>query len=257
MTATRAQLEERIAQAHVDLAEVDVQLAAGELDGATAQTLRDRYRREIESTAAETESLPDENQPHRSTKQPGGLPRTLVGVVVMMAAIAVIVFLAAGAIDNRAPGQFATGNIEGRDLSDIGTTEMEEVVADFPNVVDMRLALARRYFDAGDLSQALPHYLTILEQDPTNAEANANLGWMTFVSDSEQSETAAAFLDRALATAPGYVQATFYLANVRLYGLEDVGGAKQLIEELLQIEDIPDDVAAAIDLMRADAETMS
>lgn len=242
MTAER--WEERVVQARLDLAGVDEQVAAGELDEATAKRLRARYEEEIE-TAGVAEGASEREGP--------SLRRVIAGAVLMTAAIIGVVFLVANAIDDREPGEFVTGNIEGRDLSEISTAEMEEVVADFPNVVGMRLALARRYFDAGDFSEALPHYLAVLEQDAANPEANANVGWMTFLSDPAQSATAAAFLDRALESLPDYPQASFYLANVRLYGLNDAAGARTLLEALAARSDLPDDVASAIDAMLLDA----
>ncbi len=244
---TRRQLEEQLAQAQVDITEVTEQLAAGELDAAIAEKLRERYQREIERITQQAATAPDDEAPS------GSRSRLVVGMAVMAIAIIGIVVVSALAIEDREPGQFATGNIEGRDLSEVTTAEMEDVIAEFPNVLDMRLALARRYFDAGDLSRALPHYLTILEQDPENPEANATLGWMTFVSDSTQSETAATFVERALDSAPGYAQATFYLANIRLYGLDDAPGARLLLTELLEVDDLPDDVAAALQIMIEDA----
>lgn len=236
--------EERTAQARLDLAEIEEQLAAGELDPATADRLRERYENEI--ATAELDGAAEE---------PAGpsLMRIVVGSVLMTAAIIAVVFLVAAAIEDREPGEFVTGNIEGRDLSEISTAEMEEVVADFPNVVGMRLALARRYFDVGDFSSALPHYLAILEQEAANPEANANLGWMTYLSDAGQAETAAAFLDRALATVPDYPQASLYLATVRLYGLDDPAGALELLEPLSERDDLPEDVAAAVEQMLMDA----
>lgn len=244
--STRQQLDEQIAQARLDLAEVTEQLAAGELDEATALRLRRRYEAEIEDASQQQPAAPGEGPPSRR--------RLAIGIAFMAAAIAGIVFLAVQAIDDRRPGDFVTGNIEGRDLSEVSTAEMEAVVADFPNVVGMRLALARRYFESGDLSTALPHYLAVLEQDPSNPEANANLGWMTFVSDPGQAATAAAFVERALSTAPGYAQATFYLANIRLYGLEDPAGARPLVDELLRMDDLPPDVTATLAVMAQDLE---
>ena len=41
---------------------------------------------------------------------------------------------------------------------------MEEVVAANPEITDMRLALADRYFMDGDDASALDHYLVVLEQ---------------------------------------------------------------------------------------------
>ena len=235
----RHQLEERRAQAASDLIELDEQLASGEVDPATADRLRARYRAELVSLdvlaqAASTDAGPP---PDRS------VGRMVVGTFLVVAAAAGVVFLAAQAIDDRRPGEFVTGGIDSRDLSEVSTAEMEKVVTEFPNVVSMRVALARRYFDAGDFSSALSHYLTALEQDPTNPEALANLGWMTYLSDPAESATAAAFLKRSLDSAPGYAQAMFFLANVQLYGLGDPAAALEVLEDLEKAEDMPEDVA--------------
>lgn len=239
--ATRRQLEEQQAQAAIDLAEVDEQLAAGEFDGATADRMRARYRREMETIAAQLAGAPEDEPTGRS------LNRTLIGTALMVIATIGVVFLVAGAVDDREAGQFATGSIEGRDLSEVSTEEMERVVAEFPGVVDMRLALARRYFEAGDFSSALPHYLTILETQQDNPEANANVGWMTYLSDPSQAPVAATLLERSLAVAPDYQQAIFFLANVRLYGLDDPAGARPLLEKLSEDGELPDDIADVVD----------
>ncbi len=248
MMATRPQLEERQAQAAADLADVEEQLDAGELDQATATRLRARYQAELESLGAQVEAAPPQAPlaPGRSRS------RALVGALLVVVATIGVVFLVAQAIDDRNPGDFVTGNIENRDLSDVSTAEMEQVVADFPNVVSMRLALARRYFQAQQFSQALPHYFTVLDQVPTNPEALANLGWMTYLADPNQSVTAEAYLERSLAAAPAYGDAMFYLANVRLYGLNDPAGARELLEALAA-EDLPEEVAAVIEEMLAEA----
>jgi hypothetical protein len=44
----------------------------------------------------------------------------------------------------------------------------------------------------------------------------------------------------------------FYLANVRLYGLNDPAGARELLEALAA-EDLPEEVAAVIEEMLAEA----
>ncbi len=248
MMTTRHQLEERQAQAAADLADVEEQLDAGELDQATATRLRDRYQAELESLEAQVEAAPAQAPlaPGRSRS------RALVGTLLVVVATIGVVFLVAQAIDDRNPGDFVTGNIENRDLSDVSTAEMEQVVADFPNVVSMRLALARRYFQAQQFSQALPHYFAVLDQDPTNHEALANLGWMTYLADPNQSVTAEAYLERSLAAAPAYGDAMFYLANVRLYGLNDPAGARELLEALAA-EDLPKEVAAVFEEMLTEA----
>jgi tetratricopeptide (TPR) repeat protein len=245
----RHQLEERRAQAAVDLAEVGEQRAAGELDEATASTLQSRYQQEIELLDKQllTSATASVAPPGRSTA------RLVAGTLIMVAGIIAVVFLAARAIDDRRPGEFVTGNVDDRDLSEITTEEMEQVVADFPNIIDMRLALAGRYFEAADYSAALPHYLKVLEQDPGHPIANANIGWMTYRSDPSAAATAAAFLERSLATAPNFADALFFLSVVRLYGLDDASGARPLIEELLQFEGLPDGLEVELEAMLTDA----
>lgn len=245
MMPTSHQVEERRAQAVTDLADVAAQVAAGELDAPTAATLRARYEAELASLEAEAASHPSREQQGRSVR------RAVIGTALVAAASIGIVFLVAQAIDDRDPGEFATGSIDNRDLSEVSTAEMEQVVADFPNVVGMRLALARRYFQATDFSQALPHYFEVLNQDPANPEALANLGWMTYLTDPDQSVTAAAYLERSLAASPTYGDALFYLANVRLYGLDDPGGARELLLQLADGEP-PEEIAAVIDEMLAE-----
>lgn len=248
MMATRYQLEERRDQAASDLADLDEQVASGELDQTTASRLRARYQAELISLGAQVEAAPldEPASPGRS------VGRVVAGSLLVIAATIGIVFLAAQAIDDREPGGFATGSIEDRDLSEVSTAEMERVVEDFPNVVGMRLALAGRYFQSGQFSLALPHYFTVLDQDPTNPEALASMGWMVYVADPGQSTTAAAYLERSLAASPGYGDAMFYLANVRLYGLDDPAGARELLEAIAA-EDLPDDIAALIDELLLEA----
>lgn len=247
----RHRLEERRAQAAVDLAEVGEQLTSGELDEETAAGLQSRYELEIEQVDRQLLQAVDDaghQPPGRSTA------RLVTGSLLMVAGIIAIVFLAARAIDDRQPGEFATGSIDDRELSEISTEEMEQVVADFPNIIDMRLALAGRYFEAADYSSALPHYLKVLEQDPAHPVANANIGWMTYQSDPAAAATAGAFLERSLATAPNFADAMFFLAVVRLYGLDDGPGARPLIEELLQLEDLPAGLETELQTMLDDAQ---
>lgn len=245
---TPEQQAERLRQVENDLADLERQISEGEIDAGTGRELAEHYRREAEELVA-VETEPSAGSRFRL----GG--RALVGTLLMGVALVVIAVLVAGAIEDREPGEFVTGNIDGRDLSEVSTQEMEEVVAEFPQVVGMRLALAGRYFDQGDFSAALPHYLAVLEQNPDEPEANANVGWMTFLSDPAQSETAAAFLERSLAAAPGYGQATFYLANVRLYGLDDRAGAEALLTELAAADDLPADVRSTVEDMLVEARS--
>jgi tetratricopeptide (TPR) repeat protein len=94
----------------------------------------------------------------------------------------------------------------------------------------MRLQLAHRYFDQQDLDAALEHYLAVLDREP-NPEALSRVGWITFLSG--EPELAVQLLEESLARQPDDPVATWFLANVRLYGLGDPARAVPLLEELL------------------------
>ncbi len=46
------------------------------------------------------------------------------------------------------------------DLDNVTNEEMEKVITDNPDIYPMRIALANRYFDEINYSNALPHYMT-------------------------------------------------------------------------------------------------
>ena len=49
------------------------------------------------------------------------------------------------------------GNQFSTNLEDVTNEEMEAVILENPNIFPMRVALANRYFDEVDYSNALPH----------------------------------------------------------------------------------------------------
>jgi cytochrome c-type biogenesis protein CcmH/NrfG len=105
----------------------------------------------------------------------------------------------------------------------------------------MRLALARRYVEAGDFSSALPHYFYILERGP-NAEALMYMGWMAYLSD--EPETGAGLLEQSLELDPENLLAQWFLANARYHGLGDRAGAVPLLEAVIASGLAPVDIAA-------------
>ncbi len=113
------------------------------------------------------------------------------------------------------------------------------------------MALAARYFEAGEFDDALPHYMTVLEQDPDNAEALANVGWMTHLSG--RPDVGVAFVERAIAAAPDHAQAYWFLANIRFHGLDDPAGAVEPLERLLTYEGLPDEIRTQAEALLAEA----
>jgi tetratricopeptide (TPR) repeat protein len=110
----------------------------------------------------------------------------------------------------------------------------------------MRLALARRYFDAGEFTPALDHYMIILDTEQ-NPEALANVGWMTYLSG--RPDVAATFVEESLVRDPSYLPAIWFLANIRFEGLDDPAGAREPLERLIAADGVPDDVRGAAEAM--------
>ncbi len=122
----------------------------------------------------------------------------------------------------------------GRDLSTVSTAEMEQVVAANPTVVGMRLALVERYLGAGDPAAANRHAGIALALDPPvdqRQEALKFMGWSAALLG--RAREGASLLEQSLALEAGDRDAIWFLANVRLVGLGDPGGAEVLLRQLL------------------------
>jgi tetratricopeptide (TPR) repeat protein len=129
---------------------------------------------------------------------------------------------------------------------------METVVAQNPEIAGMRIALAERYAEEGNISKAVEHYMIVLELEPENAAALARVGWLTFVSG--EAELAEPFVVRALVIEPDYPQAYWFLANIR-FELGDMAGVVEPLELLLAYESIPTDVRAEATTMLEEARS--
>ena len=235
-------IPERLAQVDADLADLDSQVAGGELDEPTASRLRATYEAERADILATKELDP----PPRSWK------RVIAGVAIVVVGFAGAGIAVARSADDRNPGDLITGGLPSVDLSDITNAEMEEVVAQFPDVPVMRLALADRYFNDAQFSDALRHYLVVLDQEPGNPRALANIGWMTHLSG--ESAIAERYVEQALAADAGYTQAYFFLGAIRLYGLEDSAGAVSPRDILLTFDDLPPEIRTQTQELLAEAK---
>ncbi|MFQ5967819.1 MAG: tol-pal system YbgF family protein [Acidimicrobiia bacterium] len=249
----RTRLEERLAQARSDVSELASQVAAGEIDSKTAGRLEAGYRQEIEDLEAELDGLSDDTSRGRSPR------RVVAGTLLFLGAVVVIVMLAAQFVSPRDQG-VATGlAAEAVDPETISDEALEAVIAtnaDHPQINGMRMALADRYFVAGDFRAALPHYQAVLESDPDSPEgpiALARVGWMFYQSGGEP-EVAVDYLTESLARAPAYDEAKLYLAAIYLYGVEDRPSALALLAELAEQPDLPPDIRSVVEEVMADAQ---
>lgn len=115
----------------------------------------------------------------------------------------------------------------------------------------MRLALADRYMESGQYDLAVVHYRKVLEQDPSNPQGKASLGWLMF--QLGETDQAARLVDEALQTTPELVVGWWYQANIRLYGFDDPGGAIQALDELRARPQLSPAVRDQVETLRQEA----
>ena len=127
------------------------------------------------------------------------------------------------------------------DLDSVSNEEIEAVVAANPDIIPMRLALARRYFEEGEFDKALDHYFEVLNREQ-NPEALANVGWMTYLSG--RPDIAVSYVEAALDRQPDYLAAEWYLGNIYV-ALGRNGEATVFLTKITGSGEVPDDVKEA------------
>lgn len=253
MTLEAQHIEEQLRQVERDLVELEEQVAAGEIDAVAAGRLRSNYLRERDRLGGDLVDAAAGG----SVARPFITGRRLVGAALLMlaaAGLALGVTRAGGGNSTGLEGVASDVALQGAaDLSAVSDEEMEAVVAANPDIVPMRLALADRYFNEGDFTDALRHYLVVLEdkgvEDPG---ALANVGWMTYLSD--EPEVALSFVERSLEIQPDGGIAFWYLANIEYYGLGDAPGAIEPLNKLLAYDSLPDELRTAAAALLAEVE---
>jgi tetratricopeptide (TPR) repeat protein len=260
---------EQIELIHEELADIDDQVRDGDLDDETASRVRDRYMAELDalqtavsSDAADAkvaEGAPTDGDDSTAPVRTRFDTRALVGIGLVTVALVVIGVFAVRSLNT--PTIVGADGIVGDvvrgeaqvDLSTITNEEMEVVVSENPDIVPMRLALARRYFEAGEFDKALDHYFEVLDREQA-PEALANVGWMTYLSG--RPDIAAGYVEVALERQPDYPAATWFLGNIYA-SLGRSDEALALLTEVLASNEVPDDVKESavelIDQIRADS----
>lgn len=231
-------------QALTDIVELEAQVVGGEIDADRARELRQRY----EAVAAQALTAAD--SPDTPTARPPEVrgPRTWTLAYVLAATVALVaalVLLPAAVVD-RPPGGAATG-IEPMaggpsepppiDPAAADNEQLEQVVADNPDVVGMRLALADRYVATGDYGAAMRHYIEALNQRPDDADVHTRLAWLLL--QIGQTRPALDNVDRALALRPDSAEAAWVRANILIDGTGDPRGGITVLEDLATRPDLP------------------
>jgi tetratricopeptide (TPR) repeat protein len=243
------QRREQIDLLREELADIDTQLSDGELDADTASRIRGRYEAELAdleaSEQADTSMAVDGGDgPVAVVGRKRLDQRALVGICLVAIVLVVIGVFAVRSLNT--PTVVGADGIVGDvvrgegqvDLSTISSEEMEVVVAENPDIVPMRLALARRYFEAGDFDKALDHYFEVLDRE-RNPEALANVGWMTYLS--QRPDIAANYVEVALEIQPDFLAAQWFLGNIYTT-LGRLDEAEALLLVVVASNDVPNDV---------------
>ncbi len=273
----RRALEHRRDHVQRDLEELAEQVAAGEIDAESAERLEAGYRAELARFEAAIAALPPEKKRTAAVAAPAGAkarksrppagqrkagsptaspedgssapPRFPVKPMIGLGAAVVVLtaliwIIGMGGDDEPAPAATAPAATAAGDGSQLAPSdqlaEMEAAVAANPEVNGMRLALAGIYFDQGDYLPAMEHYLAVLDNDPAPDEESlslARVGWMAYLTG--QPNTARDYLHAAVQLDPEYGEAKLFYGVVLLYGIGDAEAALPVLEEVLQLPDLP------------------
>ena len=120
------------------------------------------------------------------------------------------------------------------DLENVTNEEMEKVINDNPDIYPMRIALANRYFDEINYSNALPHYMYVAENSDDNelkSFALSQIAWMVF--ESNNIEVAINYLDEALRINENSIIAKSYLGIIYLQDPITRSDGRELLNEIL------------------------
>jgi cytochrome c-type biogenesis protein CcmH/NrfF len=267
-------LEARRDQAIRDLRELQQQVAQGETDPTTAARLREAFEAEAADAIAAIETATassgtagtagsssdaDAVPAPVATPSPGRLRRRrmVAATAAITSVLAVAVLLPRSLLD-RPAGGFGSG-VEAAQRAGSGAAvdnpnvpdeQLQAAVEANPELVAMRLVLARRYFAAGRFGPALSQYTEVLKRDQ-NPEALRRAGWL--VAGAGRPRLGASLVARSLTAAPDNPEALWFLANIRLTELKDPKGAVAPLRRLLGRSDLPADVRVKVERRLADA----
>lgn len=258
---------DRVDAALADLEALEEQRRAGLLDDTTAARLWARYAREAlahaevrdgEAATGTGDTAPTAHPDGAGRGGTGGGWTWRIGLLTLAAAAVAALTVSISTTD-RAPGGFVTGNeatapAAGRDPSQVTNEELEEIVAQNPDVVAMRARLAHRYMDVGEFDRAVDHYLQVLERG-YQPESMAHLGWILFGQGSV--EVAEPLLEESRRLDPLEPEAMWFHANLLLYGRDDPAAATRLLEALLRRDDLAGASRSAVEAALDDARGRS
>jgi tetratricopeptide (TPR) repeat protein len=114
--------------------------------------------------------------------------------------------------------------------------QLAAIVDEQPENVEARRRLGDLHFAEDRFDAALEQYLVVLDAFPQQAQTLARAGWIAF--EGGDSATGERLVTESLAIARNDAEALWYLAQIRMYGLDDGDGAVAPLRRLLQRDDL-------------------
>ena len=186
------------------------------------------------------------------TALPKSRSRAVAGSLLMAVVLGAVVAAAGSALQDSEGPAAGAADLGSFDLSQVSNETMEAVIAanlGDPQIDGMRLALAERYFEAGDYRSAFPHYLAVAESEEAGDELAHNalvrLAWMAFDGNSEV-DAAISLLDQALAIDPDSALALYLKAQVLWCGANRPAEAAELMQQVLGLGTLQGDLRGRI-----------
>ncbi|MFP5333207.1 MAG: hypothetical protein ACLGHX_12725 [Acidimicrobiia bacterium] len=242
------QQDEHRRQILTDLEELEVQVAAGEIDATTAERLRAIYQAELDAVLS---------RPEASSETSRSRPRLIIGGAILLTGFAVTIAVLGATADTGDTGTLqgvaAGGTFDPTDYSDETLEAVIAANADDPAVAGqlpfMRFALAERYFERSEYQRAFTHYEAILAAEPPAdlfAATMTRIAWITFIGNGEV-DLALQVIDRALEAAPGSTEAMYVKGQILWCGADDPIRAARLFETVASSSELDPEIRTQVE----------
>lgn len=130
---------------------------------------------------------------------------------------------------------------------------LKAAIAEDPEDRDSRVELATTFFRAHEFEEAVPWFEQAIEMDAADVESSTHLGVSYFYAGFV--DEAVEQLDRSLQVDPDHAQTWLSIGIVRAFGLDDLDGAVEAWERVIEVApDGPEARAAREALTRVPAE---
>ena len=219
------------------LRDLEEEHAAGELDDADYQSLKDEYTAKAAAVLRQLESQPSGFRTPEAPGAPASVRKRRTGRVV--AGVLVLAAISGGA-------GYAVAQSSGERLAG------DEATGDLPEGSVDRIAKANALVAEGEILEAVKVYDDLLEDDPENPVALAQRGWLLSRVDESLVDSGLASIDRAIAADPTYPDAHFFRAMILWRAKDEPAMAVESFQRAIDANP-PAEVRSAIEAQQAQA----